>query len=168
MTSGATADAALVEDAHERHGAALFDFVRHLGLSDEEAYDAVQEVFLRLWREYRRGTAIDNPAGWTYRTAYRVAMGEHRWRRRMARVLPRLSPHHPAFSAPEEGDRVAVWSTVDRLPERQRQALYLHYAADLDFEVIGRVLGISASTARTHASRGLASLRDQLGGWEQA
>jgi len=55
-----------------------------------------------------------------------------------------------------------VWSEVDRLPERQRQVLYLRYRADLPFEEIGNVLGIDASSARANASRGIASLRDRL------
>jgi DNA-directed RNA polymerase specialized sigma24 family protein len=40
--------------------------------------------------------------------------------------------------------------------------LYLHYAADLPFEEVATVLGISSSAARTHASRGVASLRGEL------
>ena len=57
---------------------------------------------------------------------------------------------------------LAVWSEVDRLPDRQRQILYLRYRADLSFEDIGSVLAIDASSARASASRGIAALRDRL------
>ena len=40
--------------------------------------------------------------------------------------------------------------------------LYLHYAADLTFDQIAGVIGISASATRTHASRGVATLRERL------
>jgi DNA-directed RNA polymerase specialized sigma24 family protein len=40
--------------------------------------------------------------------------------------------------------------------------LYLHYAADLPFEEIAGILGISPSAARTHASRGMVRLRTHL------
>jgi DNA-directed RNA polymerase specialized sigma24 family protein len=40
--------------------------------------------------------------------------------------------------------------------------LYLHYAADLPFEEIAGILGISPSAARTHASRGMGRLRTHL------
>jgi RNA polymerase sigma-70 factor, ECF subfamily len=159
----ASADAAVVEDLHELHGPALFDFARHLGLQDAEAADAVQETLLRLWRELRRGTIIERPPAWAYRTCYRLAMEQHRWRRRLGRLLPRLSPRHEAYAGPEDAsDRQAVWLEVDRLPPRQRHAIYLHYAADLPFAEVGEILGISPSAARTHASRGLATLRGQL------
>ena len=57
-------DAAVVTELHEAHGAALYDFARHLGLSDEQAADALQEAILRLWREMRRGTLIERPPAW--------------------------------------------------------------------------------------------------------
>ncbi len=158
----AEADNAIVTELHELHGSALFDFVRHLGLADAEAADAVQEALVRLWREFRRGTAIDSPLAWTYRTCYRLAMQHHRWRRQMSRLLPRLAPRNTEYAGPESSDRVTVWTAVDSLPPRQRHVVYLHYASDLPFEQIARIVGISPSGARTHASRGLATLRSQL------
>ena len=161
--SGRTAvDAEVVTDLHRLHGSSLFDFARHQGLTDEQAADAVQEALLRLWGELRQGSAIENPLAWTYRTTYRLAMDQHRWRRPLAGLLPRLAPRHPAYAGPEASDQLAVWATVDTLPPRQRQAVYLHYAADLTFEDVASVLGISPSAARTHASRGLATLRQRL------
>ena len=40
--------------------------------------------------------------------------------------------------------------------------LYLHYVADMTFEQIAGVVGISPSATRTHASRGIATLRERL------
>jgi RNA polymerase sigma factor (sigma-70 family) len=155
-------DAGLVTELHELHGASLFDFARHLGLTDEQAADAVQEAFLRLWRELRAGVVIDKPLGWAYRTTYRLAMEQHRWRRQLGRLLPRLAPPRTAYAGPESSDQVAVWAAVDGLPPRQRHVLYLRYAADMAFDQVAAVIGISPSAARTHASRGLATLRGQL------
>jgi RNA polymerase sigma factor (sigma-70 family) len=156
------ADSAIVTELHAQHGAALYNFARHLGLDDAEAADAAQEALLRLWRELRRGTRIETPLGWTYRTCYHLAMGQHRWRRQLGRLLPRLAPSHPAYAGPESSDRVSVWAAVDELPPRQRHVVYLHYAADLPFDEIAVIVGISPSAARTHASRGLATLRRAL------
>jgi RNA polymerase sigma-70 factor (ECF subfamily) len=168
MSSAApSADARVVTELHEQHGARLFDFARHQGLSDTQAADVLQEALLRLWRELRHGTPIQNPVAWAFRTTYRLAMEQHRWRRALARVLPRLAPVHPTYAGPEASDAVAVWSMVDGLPQRQRQVLYLHYASDLQFEEVAAVIGISPSAARTHASRGLATLRTQLATTEE-
>ena len=155
-------DAGVVSELHELHGSGLFDFARHLGLTDEQAADAVQEAFLSLWRELRHGAVVENPLGWAYRTTYRLAMEQHRFRRQLSRLLPRLAPHRTDYAGPESSDRVAVWAAVDALPPRQRHVLYLHYAADMAFDQVAAVIGISPSAARTHASRGLATLRGQL------
>lgn len=156
------ADAEMVTDLHDTHGAALYDFARHLGLSDEQAADALQEAILRLWHELRRGTVIERPPAWLYRTLYRLAMDQHRWRHRLALLLPRLAPHRNDYAGPESSDRRTIWEAVDGLPPRQRHVLYLHFVADLTFEQIAGVVGISASATRTHASRGIASLRERL------
>jgi RNA polymerase sigma-70 factor (ECF subfamily) len=156
------ADAAMVTELHDAHGAALYDFARHLGLTDEQAADALQEALLRLWRELRRGTFIERPLAWLYRTLYRLAMEQHRWRYRLAMLLPQLAPRRADFAGPEGSDRITVWGAVDGLPPRQRHVLYLHYAADLTFAEIATVVGISPSATRTHASRGIATLRERL------
>jgi RNA polymerase sigma-70 factor (ECF subfamily) len=160
--SSIAVDAAMVTELHDAHGAALYDFARHLGLSDEQAADALQEAILRLWRDLRRGTVIERPPAWLYRTIYRLAIDQHRWRHRLGLLLPQIAPRRVDYAGPESSDRMTVWGAVDGLPPRQRHVLYLHYAADLTFEQIAGVIGISASATRTHASRGIATLREQL------
>lgn len=151
----------VVLDVQSLHGQSLFGYARRLGLTDEQAADAVQDALLRLWRELARGVEIVHPPAWTYRTIHRLAMDQHRLRRRvesLAEVLVRRLPPAP----PDATDRIAVWSEVDRLPPRQRQVLYLRFRADLPFEQVAAVLGISSGAARSHASRGLAELRCRL------
>lgn len=147
------------------HGQQMFGFVRAQGLADSEAQDAVQETLLRLLRELRAGREIDEPRAWAFRALYRLAMDAHRGRRRLTLIAGRLdadlAERQTTQSGPV-GDRIAVWSEVDRLPVRQRQVLYLRYRADLPFEEIGKVIGITAGAARTHAAQAMATLRARL------
>ena len=151
----------VVADLEVDHGQQMFGFVRRQGLSDTEAQDAVQETLLRLFRELRAGQSIDNPRAWAFRALYRLAMDEHRRRHRLTLIAGRVDRQGQPDAAPT-GDRVAVWGAVDELPPRQRQVLYLRYRADLPFEDIARVMGISASAARSHATQAMATLRDRL------
>jgi RNA polymerase sigma factor (sigma-70 family) len=155
--------AAVVALLQDSEGQFLFGFVRRLGLTDEQADDAVQEVFARLLAELHREISIANPRAWVYRSIYRLAMDEHRLRRRVTSVGRALARRHaPEYQ--DETDRIAVWAEVDRLPERQRQVLYLRHRSDLPFEEIGQTLGISSSAARSHAAQALARLRERLAG----
>jgi len=140
---------------------ALFGFVRRLGLSDEQADDAVQEVFTRLLAQHRSGMLIANPRAWAYRSIYRLAMDQHRIRTRLRGAIGALRLRSQRRSV-DDTDRIAVWGEVDRLPLRQRQVVYLRYRSDLDFEEIGQALGITSSAARSHATQAMATLRIRL------
>ena len=128
-------DPRLVEELQEQRGQALFGFARRLGLTDEQAADAVEETLLRLWRELHRGRPIEDGAAWAFRTIYRIAMDEHRLRRRLAGLRERLQRdgvHRSSWSeSADRDDSLTVWAQVDRLPARQRQVPYLRYRADL-------------------------------------
>jgi RNA polymerase sigma factor (sigma-70 family) len=153
--------AVAVTDVHDRRGRELFGLCRRLGLDEDEANDAVQETFLRMWNESSRGIVIVDPEGWAFRVAYRLAMDHHRLGRLARAVADRLA----ARIVPDEldpADRMAVWAAVDRLPTRQRAVLYLRYRADLSYDRIAAIMGITANGARNDASVATASLRRRL------
>jgi RNA polymerase sigma-70 factor, ECF subfamily len=152
-----------VTEHYERRGRELWGLARRLGASDEQAADVVQETHLRLWRELTAGKAIHDIDGWTFRVAYRLVMDQHRLGRRIRELLARPSepPARPMTQAVDEA--LSLWPLVDRLPARERATLYLRYRADLSFEQIGVVMGITPASARTNASRGTERLRVMLG-----
>jgi RNA polymerase sigma factor (sigma-70 family) len=144
-------------------GGELWGLARHLGLSPEEADDAVQETLLRLWAALRAGAAIQRADAWAFRSLYRLAMDSHRWQRRVRRLTERIGAQPPRRSGLDHADRMVIWEAVETLPERQRLAVYLRYRADLPYEEIGAILGIAAPSARSHVSRALDTLRVELG-----
>lgn len=160
-TEASDVDRLIVVDLEERRGRELYGFARHLGLPDEEARDALQEALLRLWKAIDAGKGIGQPDAWTFRALYRICMDEHRWRRRVRGLAERLH----RSTEPSEGDQselIAVWDAVERLPARQRHAIYLRYRADLPFDEVGTILGIAPASARSHVSRALDTLRARL------
>lgn len=179
MITGATVDpltptlsiSATVTDAvradivalQAERGGELWGLARHLGLSPEEAEDAVQETLVRLWAALRDGAAIDRTDAWAFRTLYRLAMDRHRWARRIRLLAERIGAQPDHRSTVEIGDRLAIWDAVEGLPQRQRFAIYLRYRSDLPYDEIGAILGIAAPSARSHVSRGLDALRVALG-----
>jgi RNA polymerase sigma factor (sigma-70 family) len=150
-----------VLDIHERHGRALFGFAVRLGLDHDGAEDAVQETMLRLFRVLVAGEAVADARAWCFHTLYRVVIDEHRLQARWAAIRDRLLRRPLATIEPDADavGRISIWATVDRLPQRQRQVLYLRYRADLPFEEIGTILGMTAGGARRTAAKGLERLR---------
>jgi RNA polymerase sigma factor (sigma-70 family) len=150
--------ASAIEGVHERRGRELFGLCRRLGLDDDEANDAVQETFLRMWQESSRGVVIVDAEAWAFRVAYRLAMDHHRLGRLARSVVDRLGATTQRDEL-DPADVLSVWAAVDRLPPRQRTVLYLRYRADLAYDVIATVMGITANGARNDASAATASLR---------
>ena len=158
---GASTDVleARIADLYERRGRELWGLARRLGASDEQAADVVQEAHLRLWHELHRGTDILDIDAWTFRVAYRLAMDQHRLGRRVQGIVDRLTFRGEPGTTISIDDAMSLWPYVDRLPARERATLYLHYRADLTFEQVGHVLGVTPGAARTYASRGVQRLR---------
>jgi len=156
----------IVELAYAEHAAALVGFAGRLGLDEDEAWDVVQDAHVRLWQQLRSGPEIRDPSAWLAGTVYRGAMDRHRLARRIRELRRRIQPP-AARDADSRVDRLTVWAVVDRLPERQRAALYLHYRLDLPFEQVAEAMGVSAGGARTLASRGLAAVRAVLASPEE-
>jgi RNA polymerase sigma-70 factor (ECF subfamily) len=158
----------VVRDVDQAHGQSLLGLAIRSGLAHDAAEDAVQEALFRLWQEIRKGVDIIDPRAWSFRTLYRIAMDEHRVRRRAGDVVAQLSTRSWRTLDPDIAQRISIWSLVDRLPTRQRQVLYLRFKADLSFDQIGATLGITASAARAHATFAAARLRSAIGEeWER-
>lgn len=60
--------------------------------------------------------------------------------------------------------RDEVLRLLDALPPRQRAALVLKFYADLPESEIAEVLGCAPGTVKSLVSRGIAAVREQLGG----
>ena len=154
-----------VRSLHTRRGDDLYGFALRMGLSDDDAADAVQEAMLRVWRELVSGKELTDLDAWAFRVTYRLVMDRHRLHARIAGSLGRLFAG-TVQNAPDPAERTeadAVWRAVDGLTERQRAAVYLRYRADMAFEQIGLAMGITPVAARSHVSTALAKLRRQLG-----
>lgn len=148
-----------VTDLYERRGRELWGLARRLGATEEQAHDVVQEAHLRLWRELASGTHIEDLDAWTFRVTYRLVMDQHRLGRRVRDLIGRLAPSRVEAVTHALDDALSIWPMVDKLPARERTTLYLRYRADMSFEQVGRVMGITTASARTYGSRGIERLR---------
>ena len=95
---------------------------------------------------------MDNPVGYLYR------VGQSRTR---ARRRPSL-PAPEALGLPDV--EPTLIAELQRLPERQRVAVWLVHACEWTHREVGEALGISTSAVSTHVARGTERLRARLEG----
>ncbi|HYX87076.1 MAG TPA: RNA polymerase sigma factor [Gaiellales bacterium] len=139
----------------DRHGREIHRYlVARVGPVDAE--DCWQETMLAALRAYPTLRDDSNLRGWLLRIAERKAFDNHRASAR--RPLPvEEVPERPA--PPATRPDPALWRAVRRLPHKQRAAVTLRFAADLDYAAIGRVIDCSEAAARQNVRAGLASVR---------
>ena len=122
----------------------------------ERARDAVQEAFATAIRK-RRSFRGDGPLeAWVWRIVLNTANSDTR------RSIPTVTYDEPtaANGHPEQDAELRV--ALARLPERQRTAVFLRYYADLDYEAIGKALGVSSGTVAATLNAAHGALRSRL------
>ena len=127
----------------------------------EDAQDASQEVFLKLYRNLGKLERQDNIPGWLYRVTVNVCHDLGRKRKPMASVdeVETLAAADP----PREDDRRrALALSLRRLSERERAAVVLRDLEGLSTGEVARALGSSEATVRSQISQARAKMREFL------
>jgi RNA polymerase sigma-70 factor (ECF subfamily) len=130
----------------------------------EDAQDASQEVFLRLYRKLRTVEAEHTLSGWLYRVTVNVC---HDLRRRKpvsspveeAEDIP-SSDSDPQASAVQAERRRVLAMSLRMLPEKERAALVLRDLEGLPTGEVARLLGSSEATVRSQISKARVKVRD--------
>jgi len=119
----------------------------------EIADEATAEAFTRLF-DYREG--VRDPAGWVFRTAFRLAAVDLRRESATDYELPELAERVDA-SLPSD-----LTLALGRLSPDQRVAVFLRYYADLPVNEVARLCGSSSATIRVRLHRARRALRTML------
>lgn len=130
----------------DRHSNRAFAFATRLLGNPTEAEDAVQEAFLKLWREAGRWKAERGRfAPWFFRIVYNLCIDIMRRRRTVA--LDAVAEMASDDPGPEEltavrlrEDRVAA--ALQGLPERQRAAVVLCYYQGLSNREAAEIMNV--------------------------
>lgn len=118
-----------------------------------EAEEVVAEAFARAVQHQRTFAQLDNPEAWLRTVAVNVSRTRRR-RARMAAERERTETRHPVF----DDERMELMAALRRLPLPQREAIALHYLADLPVNEVAESLGVPVGTVKTRLSRGRAAL----------
>lgn len=131
-----------------------------------EAEDVVSEAFCDLHRRWGRLRDPDRAPAYLRSVVCNLV----RMRLRHWQVVRRQAPGPMADAASAEAevvmraDQIQVVQALQRLPDRQREALVLRYWLDLKEAEVAATMGITAGSVKAHTSRGMAALAKALEG----
>ena len=137
-------------------------------LNSYDAEDAVQETFLKLYRN-RGWERAENERAYLARVAWRAAVDQKRRSSLGAGSADSLAFHDIASSHAGPDERLSeasqkemVHVLIDSLAEELRIPLVLSAFEDLNSREIGEILGIPEGTVRTRLQRARQILRQKL------
>ena len=159
---------ALVALLFEEEGAALVRLARLFTDDRNAAEDLVQEAFIRLHKSAHRIRSQDKAAPYLRSIVINLAR-DHNRRGMMSLRHQEAVPAGSTPEAPEDRllldeEQMRLLDEVHALSPRQRDCLLLRFYLELSEREIADVLSISPNSVKTHCRRGLASLRETIGG----
>lgn len=129
----------------------------------EDARDAAQETFLRVYKHLNKFDETQDFAAWLYRIAVNVCrdLGRKRGRgnptsleaeREAGTLKEPASSHNTEHSAMHAQERALVVRALATLSEKERAALVLRDLEGLPTEEVARILGSTPTTVRSQIS----------------
>jgi RNA polymerase sigma-70 factor (ECF subfamily) len=131
--------------------------------SPAEAEEAVQDAFLRAWRDIGSLRDADSWPAWFRRLTVRAAIDRARRRNRIREIdLEAASQAEAPHSGLGPDESLAIRQAFDCLPAEDRAILALRYYVDLEVPDVAATLGIPVGTAKSRLHRALERLRSQM------
>ncbi len=158
-----------VQECLKSYGGLVWSLARRMLRNSEDAEDAVQEIFLDVWRNAERFDPSQ-----ASETTYIAMIARRRLIDRIRHVQRRISADSldDILAEPSvRSDRTVQTNleardaakAMDQLRPEQRQVLQLSIVHGLSHQEISDATGMPLGTVKTHARRGLIQVREILG-----
>ena len=143
----------------------LYRVAYYLLETEQDAKDAVQDLFIKLWDSRDTLDNVHNPMGYSIRLLKNLCIDRLRKESRLARadLTDEIASDDTADgpqAAREQTER--LMRAVRKLPEKQRQVLELKLLRGMSNEQISQETGMSNLAVRVMISRARAKLKEAL------
>ena len=152
-----------LDDLMVQHGSRLLRLCA-MNLRDASlAQDAVQDTFLKAFRQFHRFRGDADALTWLTAIAINVCRDYRRtaWFRHVDRRMEDLPEQAASFPFPDN----TVITEVTKLPDKYREVILLRYYQDMKQKDIAAALGISDRAVRQRLNKANTMLREQLKEW---
>lgn len=154
-----------MEQIVDKYGNSLFRMC-YLYLKDIQlAEDAVQDTFVKVYRNYNQFQGGSNEKTWIMRIAINVCKDYLRstWIKRVTPVETFADVLEPAKPIAEDNLLIAE---VMKLKPKYREILLLYYYQDMKINEISHILQTPESTISVRLKRAREQLKKNLKGWD--
>ncbi|MEQ8883153.1 MAG: RNA polymerase sigma-70 factor [Balneola sp.] len=159
---------ALFFEYHEQ----LSRFANSITKSREFARDAVQDVFLKVWRNRKELDIKVSVKVYLYQAVRNQSLNLLSKQKNQQRLRENFLSEVKSIRSEEFVEAASnnehlelikrVWEVVSQMPERRRLVFELHRKHGFSYKEIARILEITRKTVENHMSQALQHLRDNI------
>ena len=150
------------------YGKKLFHFARLLLKDDYAAQDAVQEVYLKLWKMHDELKKVHNPEAFMLKMTKNWCLDRIKSKKPV--LLENYTPvidHHSEDNEPhkvlERKEKVKIlYQILDKMPEQQKILIKLRDIDGYELNEITDITGMNDVTVRVNLSRARKKIREEL------
>ncbi len=163
----ATNPRAAMEMTIQKYREPLYFHARYIVKDHQEAYDLVQEVFIKAMREQRFFNEDFKIKAWLYRVTSNLCFNQLRNRKRRGAILDTMMKPEALVADQVETVFAAerkeeVMGALAELSDDHRDILVLRYYDDLSYAEIADVLQVKLGTVMSRLSRARMRLLDVM------
>lgn len=169
-------DRAAFESLVELYKDRMYYFTLRMLHQAQEAEDAVQEIFLRVYANLDRYNETHKFSTWIYRIANNICIDRLRKRKPVYSLdagtndsegMDGYSMLQSKEDTPEDQLVLSeiqdtVRAAIDKLPDKYRNVVILRYLHDMSLKEISEILDMPVTTVKTRVHRGREALRKKL------
>lgn len=166
----ASGDPDAVRACMDRYSGLVWSLARRFCFNPSDAEDAVQEIFLDLWKSAARyDSGVASEATFVAMIARRRLIDRRRRASRMGRMASveintiRVQPEKGDGRLEQREEALKAAEAIEKLRPEQQRVLRLSVYQGLSHERIAEATGLPLGTVKTHVRRGLIRVRELIG-----
>lgn len=144
----------------------VFRLAKRLLISSDEAEDATQELYFKLWKNKSDIEKYDNVEAYAMRMTKNYCLDQLKSKRASNLTLIHSNYQDESSSLQRDVEfkdsAAIIKKMIDQLPEKQKIIIQLRDIENYDYDEIGKIVNMEPTAIRVALSRARKTLREQF------
>lgn len=161
-------DTSAFNELYERYAGILFSFGMIYSSDKEYVKDCIHDLFFELFKYRKNLSETNSIRNYLFKSLKRKVCSKQKGRLQLIYTAESLERNEGNTAGSEEDslqeDIQRLLKAIQKLPERQQEALNLRFIVELSYPEVASIMDISLESVRTLVYRSVKTLREDLNG----
>lgn len=131
----------------------MYIYCYHILKNKEEAEDALQEIFIKVYEQIHKYRPNMSFSAWLYKIAYNYSLNQIRGKKRWLRFIDRYKYDQPETSTQQIDSQTTLKDFLNSLTIEERHILVLRAIHRYNFNEISEIMNMKPATVRKKYER---------------